>query len=73
MLSNCYNFHPLQETIPVTQLVRETAAVMQEFTQSGYDKLIHVFTFIAVLKLLIYEQAMSNFCIEISRYCGCIT
>ncbi|WVZ57138.1 hypothetical protein U9M48_007565 [Paspalum notatum var. saurae] len=24
------------ETIPVTQLVRETAAVMQEFTQSGY-------------------------------------
>ena len=26
----------MQETIPVTQLVRETAAVMQEFTQSGY-------------------------------------
>jgi len=25
----------LQESIPVTQLVRETAAVMQEFTQSG--------------------------------------
>ncbi|KAM0040323.1 putative proteasome endopeptidase complex [Helianthus debilis subsp. tardiflorus] len=25
----------LQEAIPVTQLVRETAAVMQEFTQSG--------------------------------------
>jgi len=26
----------MQEPIPVTQLVRETAAVMQEFTQSGY-------------------------------------
>lgn len=26
----------LQEPIPVTQLVRETATVMQEFTQSGY-------------------------------------
>ncbi|KAF7030628.1 hypothetical protein CFC21_042134 [Triticum aestivum] len=26
-----------KETIPVTQLVRETAAVMQEFTQSGYN------------------------------------
>jgi len=26
----------IQEPIPVTQLVRETAAVMQEFTQSGY-------------------------------------
>ncbi|AQK53826.1 Proteasome subunit alpha type [Zea mays] len=25
-----------KEHIPVTQLVRETAAVMQEFTQSGY-------------------------------------
>lgn len=25
----------LQEPIPVTQLVRETATVMQEFTQSG--------------------------------------
>jgi hypothetical protein len=25
----------MQESIPVTQLVRETAAVMQEFTQSG--------------------------------------
>jgi hypothetical protein len=30
-------FHfQMQEHIPVTQLVRETAAVMQEFTQSGY-------------------------------------
>ena len=27
--------HLLQENIPVLQLVRETAAVMQEFTQSG--------------------------------------
>ncbi|KAK8641969.1 hypothetical protein V6N13_011335 [Hibiscus sabdariffa] len=27
--------HGIQEPIPVTQLVRETAAVMQEFTQSG--------------------------------------
>jgi hypothetical protein len=26
----------MKESIPVTQLVRETATVMQEFTQSGY-------------------------------------
>lgn len=26
----------LQDIIPMSQLVRETAAVMQEFTQSGY-------------------------------------
>jgi hypothetical protein len=32
ILSRCQ----MQEHIPVTQLVRETAAVMQEFTQSGY-------------------------------------
>ncbi|KAJ4773295.1 Proteasome subunit alpha type [Rhynchospora pubera] len=27
-----------KETIPVTQLVRETAVVIQEFTQSGYTE-----------------------------------
>ncbi len=26
----------MQEPIPLSQLVRETAVVMQEFTQSGY-------------------------------------
>ncbi|KAJ0043632.1 hypothetical protein Pint_18145 [Pistacia integerrima] len=32
-------YHRLyKEPIPVTQLVRETAAVMQEFTQSGYTE-----------------------------------
>lgn len=41
-----------KESIPVTQLVRETAAVMQEFTQSGYVKLIHVFIFIPLLRFL---------------------
>lgn len=38
----------MQEPIPVTQLVRETAAVMQEFTQSGYA--YHVFIFKTILK-----------------------
>ena len=33
----------MQETIPVTQLVRETAAVMQEFTQSGYATILCTF------------------------------
>lgn len=31
-----------QETIPVTQLVRETATVMQEFTQSGYSHALKI-------------------------------
>lgn len=34
---------------------------MQEFTQSGYVKLLHVFIFIALSKLLTYEEAMSVF------------
>ena len=33
----------MQETIPVTQLVRETAAVMKEFTQSGYATILGTF------------------------------
>jgi hypothetical protein len=52
VLSDCYFFQPLQESIPVTQLVRETAAVTREFTQSGYVKLIHVFIFIPLLRFL---------------------
>jgi 20S proteasome alpha/beta subunit len=42
----------MQETIPVTQLVRETAAVMQEFTQSGYCYYTrHFFLIILLVKL----------------------